>query len=140
MTDSDLPPAGLTGVNHITLVVTDLPCSVAFYRDVLGCRPRAQWARGAYLKAGGLWLCLELGQPAMRADDTHIAFSCAPAEFTALAQRITTSAQQWKDNRSEGASVYFLDPDGHKLELHQGDLASRLAHFRKAPPDGFSEF
>ncbi|WP_439559851.1 VOC family protein [Roseinatronobacter sp.] len=134
-----MAPAGVTGVNHITLVVTDLSRSVLFYRDVLGCRVRAQWARGAYLEAGSLWLCLELGPTAASADDTHIAFSCARAEFPTLAARITSGARVWKDNRSEGDSVYFLDPDGHKLELHLGDLASRLAHYRDAPPNGFCE-
>lgn len=42
----------------------------------------------------------------------------------------------WKDNKSEGQSFYFLDPDGHKLELHVGDLASRLAQCREKPYSG----
>ncbi|MCC5959678.1 MAG: VOC family protein [Rhodobacteraceae bacterium] len=134
-----MAPARITGVNHVTLVVADLPRSVRFYCDVLGCELRAQWAHGAYLNAGDLWLCLEHGDPDARTDHTHLAFSCPPDGFSALAQRIASNARQWKDNRSEGESVYFLDPDGHKLELHLGDLASRLAHYRNAPPDGFCE-
>ena len=42
----------------------------------------------------------------------------------------------WKDNKSEGQSFYFLDPDGHKSELHVGDLASRLAQCRERPYSG----
>lgn len=41
-----------------------------------------------------------------------------------------------EDNKSEGQSFYFLDPDGHKLELHVGDLASRLAQCREKPYSG----
>jgi hypothetical protein len=41
----------------------------------------------------------------------------------------------WKVNRSEGASYYFLDP-GHKLELHVGSLALRLAACREQPYKG----
>ncbi|WFE73414.1 VOC family protein [Roseinatronobacter sp. S2] len=134
-----MAPARITGVNHVTLVVADLPRSVRFYCDVLGCELRAQWAQGAYLDAGTLWLCLEHGDPDARTDDTHLALSCPPDDFSALAQRIASNARQWKENRSEGESVYFLDPDGHKLELHLGDLASRLAHYRNSPPDGFRE-
>ena len=62
-------------------------------------------------------------------DYTHIAFDVAPEDFEPLRARVV-SAPVWKDNRSEGLSLYILDPDGHKLELHVGSLASRLAHDR----------
>ncbi|NER83349.1 MAG: glutathione transferase, partial [Leptolyngbya sp. SIO1D8] len=40
---------------------------------------------------------------------------------------------QWQNNRSEGASLYILDPDGHKLELHVGDWRSRLTAAKANP-------
>ncbi|WP_099823221.1 VOC family protein [Oceaniglobus indicus] len=122
---------GLTGVNHVTLCVADLDRALAFYRDVLGGVPRAIWPRGAYLELGALWLCLELSDNVTpRRDDSHVALSATPGDFAAMAARISAHARIWKDNRSAGASVYFVDPDGHKLELHDGDLASRLAQYR----------
>lgn len=120
----------LRGINHITLVVSDLERSLAFYRDVLGCKLRARWVRGAYLSAGDAWLCLELGRatsPASTSNDTHIAFDVARENFHALRLRLVSQAELWKSNTSEGDSVYFLDPDGHKLEVHVGSLESRLA-------------
>ncbi len=129
----------ITGVNHITLVVADLPRARAFYCDRLGLTLRAQGPRMAYLEAGNLWLCLELGSPAPRHDDSHIALSCAPSDFAYLSARLR-DIPQWKINRSEGASLYILDPDGHKLEIHIGTLASRLAHYRKTRPQDVQIF
>lgn len=122
----------ITGVNHITLAVGDLPRSIWFYTEVLGAKLRADGPRSAYLDLGGLWLCLALSDDPIvpRSDYTHIALSCAKEDFPTLAHRITTHAEIWQDNRSEGASLYFLDPDGHKLELHFGNLDSRLANYR----------
>ena len=127
----------VAGVSHVTLVVSDLPRALAFYAGVLGARPRARWARGAYLELGALWLCLELGEPAPARDDSHLALAVDAPTLDALAERARASgAPIWKENRSEGASLYLLDPDGHKLELHVGDLASRLAACRARPYDG----
>lgn len=48
----------LTGLNHLTLAVSDLDRSFEFYRHLLGFTPHARWQGGAYLSLGALWLCL----------------------------------------------------------------------------------
>jgi catechol 2,3-dioxygenase-like lactoylglutathione lyase family enzyme len=131
------------GINHVTLCVRDVDRAVRFYVAALGCRLRARWARGAYLEAGSLWLCLELDarDVARTVDDSHIAFSVGPAEFASVVGAVhATGAPIWKDNRSEGDSLYFQDPDGHKLEIHVGDLGSRLRSCRDRPYDGMKFF
>jgi catechol 2,3-dioxygenase-like lactoylglutathione lyase family enzyme len=130
----------LTGLNHLTLAVTDLPRSVSFYHDLLQLRLDATWDHGAYLSLPGLWLCLSLDPlrpSAPAAEYTHAAFTVGASDFTALVQRLRAAGVvEWRDNRSEGASFYFLDPDGHKLEAHVGDLASRLQACRAKPYAG----
>lgn len=130
---------GGSGLNHITLAVADVQRSLEFYRDVLGCAVRAVWQDGAYLEAGSLWLCLsrdEQVRSAPHPDYTHIAFSVSEESYAELSARVSATSPIWKDDRSEGASTYFLDPDGHKLELHMGSLQSRLAHYREHPSKG----
>ncbi|WP_038904702.1 VOC family protein [Dickeya zeae] len=126
----------LSGFNHLTLSVCDLPRSLTFYHHLLGLRLEAEWATGAYLSLPGLWLCLSL-EPTrgdIAAGYTHYAFSLSADNFPLFCQRLRDAGvTEWKDNRSEGDSLYFLDPDGHQLEAHVGDLASRLARCRQAP-------
>lgn len=118
----------IKGINHITFAVKDLQRSLQFYRDVLGCNVAHVWEQGAYLEAGSTWLCLSSDPQASGSEDyTHVAFDVDQDDFAALSQRITESgATLWKDNRSEGDSLYFCCPDGHRLELHVGSLQSRL--------------
>ncbi|WP_283183340.1 MULTISPECIES: fosfomycin resistance glutathione transferase [unclassified Pseudomonas] len=134
----------LTGLNHLTLAVTDLNRSVAFYQDLLQLRVEATWDTGAYLSLPGLWLCLSLDplrKPEPAADYTHYAFSLDAADFPLLVERLRAAhVQEWRDNRSEGASFYFLDPNCHKLEAHVGDLTSRLAACRQRPYAGMKFF
>ena len=125
----------ITGVNHLTLVVADLPRALAFWRDRLGAVVRAEGARSVYLELGALWLCLEKGAPTPRHDDTHIAFSVSEEGLARLSESLS-EVPRWKENRSEGRSLYLLDPDGHRIELHVGDLASRLAHYAARPEAG----
>jgi catechol 2,3-dioxygenase-like lactoylglutathione lyase family enzyme len=130
----------ITGLNHVTLSVRDLDASICFYRDLLGLRLVARWPKGAYFSAGDLWLALILDGSARTGplpEYTHVAFSVPAGELAQLSERIRAAgAAIWQDNRSEGASLYFLDPTGHKLELHEGDLASRLRSAKEKPWDG----
>jgi glutathione S-transferase fosA5 len=134
---------GISGLNHITLAVVDVERSLAFYRDVLGCNVRATWADGAYLEAGSLWLCLSRDDSARsspHADYTHVVFSAPESDYASLSERLIRECIIWKDDRSEGASTYFLDPDGHKLEIHLGSLETRLSHYRENPSKGVHLF
>lgn len=128
----------ITGLNHLTIAVTDLDLSFNFYVGVLGFKPGARWNEGAYLSAGDLWLCLSFGAVSPSNDYTHFAFSSDESSFDDLVQRIVASgATCWKKNSSEGDSHYFLDPDGHKLELHTGNLKSRIDSVDSQPYAGW---
>lgn len=124
------------GINHITLAVRDLERAVDFYTRGLGLDLRKRWDSGAYLEAGDLWLCLSVDERTRTTphpDYTHFAFDVAATDFDALVRQLQgCGAIEWKQNKSEGPSFYFLDPDGHKLEIHVGTLESRLAAMKSA--------
>lgn len=122
----------LNGLNHITLAVSDISTSLTFYIDVLGFKGHVKWDSGAYLSLGELWLCLSLDPPDSKSDYSHIALTIADSDFELFSQQLISSeVVQWKVNKSEGQSLYILDPDGHKLEIHSGDLHSRLESLKK---------
>lgn len=127
----------ITGLNHLTLSVSDLEKSFDFYTQVLGCQPVALWKKGAYLIAGNLWLCLSLDSHTRTSplpEYTHIAFTVSTSDFDAFKERLLfCNIKQWQDNTSEGESLYILDPDNHKLELHVGNLQSRINATKKKP-------
>jgi catechol 2,3-dioxygenase-like lactoylglutathione lyase family enzyme len=124
----------ITGFNHITLAVKNIETSFAFYRDVLGFTPLCKWEGSAYFLVGdfsdphALWFCLDRDvNRQTTACSTHYAFSVLPEDFEALSERIIKAGVTlFKENTSPGDSLYFLDPDGHKLEIHRGDWPTRL--------------
>jgi catechol 2,3-dioxygenase-like lactoylglutathione lyase family enzyme len=130
----------LKGLNHVTLSVSDLSRSVTYYTERLEFSLHARWNKGAYLTLGDLWLCLcHDGQvrKGPLAEYTHIALSVDSADFDAFSRKVAQSGLPvWKENTSEGESIYLLDPDGHKLEVHAGSLDSRLAALRDEPYEG----
>lgn len=128
----------IQGLNHLTLSVSDLERSFAFYREILQLKPLCRWGEGAYFLAGDLWLCLfEQSDLTPAKGYTHYSFSVAEQDFPKLVKRLKEHGiQPFKGNKSEGSSYYFHDPDGHQLELHVGDWRSRLASKKQAPwPD-----
>ena len=134
----------LTGLNHLTLATANLPRSIEFYVGLLGFRLAARWETGAYLTLGDLWLCLSFDENCAsekHPDYTHYAFSVGQDDFENLTICLRLrNVIEWKTNSSEGDSFYFSDPDGHRLEVHVGSLASRLEQCRRHPYAGMEFF
>jgi catechol 2,3-dioxygenase-like lactoylglutathione lyase family enzyme len=119
----------IAGLNHLTFAVSDLERSMAFYTGLLGFSVRMHGPSSAYLQAGTLWLALvleaaERGGPAR--GYSHAAFSVTASEMPRLVNTLMKAGvRPWQESdRSD--SFYFADPDGHKLELHSGDLENRV--------------
>lgn len=125
----------ITGLNHITLAVNDIEESFQFYVDVLGCKPIQKNPGSAYILAGDLWIALGIDDHARTEpmpEYTHFAFTVPQEHFQTMAKRIIASgAKEWKTNNTEGDSLYFLDPNGHKLEIHASDLNARIQSGKK---------
>lgn len=131
----------LRGLNHITIAVNNINASFVFYTQLLGFKPHVRWDAGAYLSLGDLWLCLSCDTVNPSQDYSHIAFDCEADKFNLIAAKLRKSnVIEWKKNTSEGDSLYFLDPDGHKLEIHCGDLQSRLESLKEKPYKGLVWF
>ncbi|WP_026475735.1 fosfomycin resistance glutathione transferase [Alkaliphilus transvaalensis] len=120
----------INGINHITFAVKDLNKSIHFYVDLLKLKLVAQWDKGAYLLAGNIWIALNLDEKARKEpnqDYTHVAFNVLSTDFQQLKNELEIAGvKTFKENTSEGDSFYFLDPDGHKLELHYNTIEDRL--------------
>lgn len=133
----------IIGINHINISAIDIARSFSFYKDVLGFKPLCKSEGSAYFLAGDpdapgcLWLSLDLDRNNIRKPspcNTHIAFTVAENNFKEMAQRILNSgAKIFKENTSPGTSLYFLDPDEHKLEIHVGNWQNRI-NAKKANP------
>ena len=126
----------ITGINHINIAVGSIETSFKFYKDIMGFIPLCKSEGSAYLLAGApdapgcLWFSLDLDRDQLRVPakcNSHIAFSVSPEHFAEMSERIIESgAQIFKENTSPGDSLYFLDPDGHKLEIHVGNWRARI--------------
>jgi glutathione S-transferase fosA5 len=120
----------IIGLNHLTLAVSDLDRSIAFYTALLGFSIRMRGQSSAYLEAGTLWLALVVDSGVRRGplpEYSHVAFTVAASELPSLAGLLTKAGVARWQEADHSDSFYFIDPDGHKLELHAGDLRGRLA-------------
>lgn len=134
----------ITGFNHLNLSVMDIERSFRFYHELLGLQPLCKWPYGAYLLAGNDWFCLNVTDKrkvTTRDDYTHYAFAVSADKFSSMVEKLKDyGVLPFKENLSEGQSFYFLDPDGHQLELHVGDWRTRLEAKKLNPWPGVKFF
>ncbi len=119
----------VSGLNHITFGVRCLESSKKFYMGLLDFQMINETSGvDCHLICNDLWLVLVLDENVSPSSGySHVAFSCSKADFPKLAEKVNAhGAEIWQKNKTFGDSIYFKDPDGHKLEFHSSNWRSRF--------------
>ncbi|MDW4233434.1 FosB/FosD family fosfomycin resistance bacillithiol transferase [Staphylococcus saprophyticus] len=132
----------IQSINHVTYSVSNIKQSITFYKDVLKAKILVESDKTAYFTLGGLWLALneekDIPRNEIQYSYTHIAFTIDEKEFEEWYKWLNINNVNILEGRTRGLrdkkSVYFSDPDGHKLELHTGTLQDRLDYYKEEKP------
>ncbi len=112
----------IKGVYEVAIRVTDLSRSEPFYRETLGLSVglRDERRKWLFLRAGetGMIVLQEDGSPF---STQHFAFTIQTGDIESVCQVLIENGvtiegpvfHEWMP----AWSIYFLDPDGHELEL-----------------------
>ena len=128
----------IKSINHVTYSVSDLKNSVDFYKNILKAKILLEGKNTAYFTVGGVWLALneesDIPRNEIQYSYTHIAFSIDEKDFDDWYKwleenHVNILKGRQRDVRDK-KSIYFTDPDGHKLELHTGTLEDRLKYYK----------
>lgn len=124
----------IDGLDHVALAVRDVERSAAWYCDVLGMERRHEELYGSFpavVAVGDTWVALfpvQGDDPKPPPDKQtlaarHVAFRTDRSGFEAAQQELRGRGIDFEFQDHEIAhSIYFLDPDGHELEITTYEL------------------
>ncbi|MEB7040064.1 metallothiol transferase FosB [Staphylococcus gallinarum] len=128
----------ILGINHLTFSVQNLNDSVDFYVKNLDAKLLYLEKKTAYLELAGIWIALnqeDIPRNEIKFSYTHTAFTIKEEEvqfwYNKLTQNNVKILNGRKRHSEERRSIYFEDPDGHKLELHTGTMKERINFYEK---------
>lgn len=129
----------IQSINHVTYSVSDIKKSTIFYKDILKAKILVESDKTVYFTLGGLWLALneekDIPRNEIQYSYTHIAFKIDENTFDEWYQWLKDNNVNILEGRNrdirDKQSIYFTDPDGHKLELHTGTLQDRLNYYKE---------
>ena len=119
----------IQGLSHITIGVLDLNKSRDFYSSLFSTEPISKEdGKDCHFVIGSMWFVLVQDPQVKPASGyTHIALTVSEEDFESTAESIRKSnARIWQENKTFGKSLYFEDPDGHKLEIHSSTWQDRF--------------
>jgi catechol 2,3-dioxygenase-like lactoylglutathione lyase family enzyme len=119
----------LEGIDHIALAVRDVERSVAWYRDILGLERRFETQWGSFPAIVGVGTTSVALFPVQGSNPApppgrdviamrHFAFRVDRANFGAARKSLEERGIpiEFQDHGA-AHSIYFNDPDGHRLEI-----------------------
>ncbi len=132
----------IKSINHICYSVSNLDNSIRFYKDILCGELLVSGKTTAYLDIGGLWVALneekDIPRNEIQYSYTHTAFTIEESEYNSWYQWLKKNNVNILEGRTrdlrDKQSIYFTDPDGHKLELHTGTLENRMDYYKDTKP------
>lgn len=116
------------GLDHIAIAVADLDRSESFYAEVLGLeRAHPAWDPPRMMMSAGSGIALfpegEDFGAATAPHIRHIAFRVDRAAFDTAREELADRGVETRySDHGAAHSVYFEDPDGHRLELTTYDV------------------
>ena len=127
------------GIDHAAISVKNLEVSLKFYTEVLGLKisPREYQKAGVeyFLDCGESLIGLIQGDPAGEKHflqdsglgGNHVSFRVPTKDFDAAVEDLKKRniVITFLKKREKSWSVYFLDPDGNKLELTSWPLEDK---------------
>ena len=128
----------IKGLSHITFVCKDLDKTAQMLKGVLGAKEvycsgdkAFSISKEKFFQIACIWIVIMEGEPVEKTYN-HVAFQVDDKELDAFEAKIRsfglTILSGRKRESAEGRSLYFYDYDNHLLELHTGELNTRL-HF-----------
>lgn len=127
----------ITGLSHMTFIVSDLDRMSALLTDGLGAteiyssgNKTFSHSREKFFDLGGLWIATMEGEPLESRTYNHIAFKVDEDAIDGIRAKLEKLGAEVLPDRprieGEGRSLYFYDFDNHLFELHTGTLEQRL--------------
>jgi catechol 2,3-dioxygenase-like lactoylglutathione lyase family enzyme len=110
-------PAPFKGVslNHVTVLVSDLPKLTEFYQKLLGLKLMHQIGGNNYLNLGQSFLCLAQAREGGAKGVNH--FSIGVENFDADKVLDFLAKENLVTRTNPKGEIYFIDPDGLRVQL-----------------------